>query len=190
VLEGSIVIVLPVAAKVRFLDRYRLPQVSWGAVGVIVDTDERPAPNSATESWVRARFGDLSRLGRSLAVGRLVRLSRREHMYGLRVFRFRSLERDRETDERRIALIQRAVRSAVADAEAEAVGLRDCIAKTRRSAICLVEQRDSDDFHHRAKLTCIEQQLLVSEQRLVRLKDHLLFLRDIEVGAARLLTRT
>jgi hypothetical protein len=58
VLEGSIVIVLPVAAKVRFLDRYRLPQVSWGAVGVIVDTDERPAPNSATQSWVRARFGD------------------------------------------------------------------------------------------------------------------------------------
>jgi hypothetical protein len=113
-------------------------------------------------------------------------------MYGLRVFRFRSPERDRETDERRIALIQKAVSSAVADAEAEEIGLRDCIAKTRRSAIFLVEQRDNGgpDLDHRTKLTSIEQQLLASEQRLVRLKDHLLFLRDMEVAAARLLKRT
>lgn len=80
-------------------------------------------------------------------------------MYGLRVFRFRSPERDRETDERRIAFIQKAVRSAMADAEAEEVGLRDSIAKTRRSAIFLVEQRDDKDFNYRAKLTSIEQQL-------------------------------
>jgi hypothetical protein len=32
-------------------------------------------------------------------------------MFGLRVFRFRSLERNRESDERRIALIQKVVRS-------------------------------------------------------------------------------
>jgi hypothetical protein len=29
-----------------------------GAVGTIVDMEERPAPNSGSEYWVRARFGD------------------------------------------------------------------------------------------------------------------------------------
>jgi hypothetical protein len=41
-------------------------------------------------------------------------------MFSLRLFRFRSLERNRESDERRIAFIQKVVRSAVAEAEAEA----------------------------------------------------------------------
>ncbi len=54
-LEGSIVMVLPVAA---FLDRYRPRQAPSGAVGVIVDAEERPAPSSGTESSIRARFGD------------------------------------------------------------------------------------------------------------------------------------
>jgi hypothetical protein len=45
-------------------------------------------------------------------------------MFSLRVFRFRSLERNRDNDERRIAFIQKVVRSAVADAEDEATGLR------------------------------------------------------------------
>jgi hypothetical protein len=58
VLEGSIVMVLLVGTKVRFLDRYKPPQVRWGAVGVIVDAEERPAPNSGSDYWVRARFGD------------------------------------------------------------------------------------------------------------------------------------
>jgi hypothetical protein len=34
------------------------PRVRWGAVGVIVDVEEQPAPNSGTDYWVRARFGD------------------------------------------------------------------------------------------------------------------------------------
>jgi hypothetical protein len=54
-------------------------------------------------------------------------------------FRFRSPERDRETDERRFGLIRTVVRSAIADAEAEAKGLRVRIAEARRSAIFLVE---------------------------------------------------
>jgi hypothetical protein len=52
------VMVFLVGTKVRFLDRYKPPQVRWGAVGVIVDVEERPAPNSGTDYWVRARFGD------------------------------------------------------------------------------------------------------------------------------------
>jgi hypothetical protein len=47
-----------VGTKVRFLERYRPPQVRWGAVGTIVDVEERPAPNSGLDYWVRARFGD------------------------------------------------------------------------------------------------------------------------------------
>jgi hypothetical protein len=50
--------VLLVGTKVRFLDRYKPPQVRWGAVGIIVDMEERPAPNSGTDCWVRVRFGD------------------------------------------------------------------------------------------------------------------------------------
>jgi hypothetical protein len=47
-----------VGTKVRFIEKYRPPQVRWGAVGVIVDVEERPAPNSGSEYWVRGRFGD------------------------------------------------------------------------------------------------------------------------------------
>jgi hypothetical protein len=57
--------------------------------------------------------------------------------------RFRSPERDRETDERRFGLIQIVMRSAIADAEAEATGLRARIAEARRSGIFLV-QGDND----------------------------------------------
>jgi hypothetical protein len=47
-----------VGRKVRFYEKYRPPQVRWGATGVIVDVEERPAPLGGSESWVRARFGD------------------------------------------------------------------------------------------------------------------------------------
>lgn len=95
-------------------------------------------------------------------------------MFSLRLFRFRSLERNRESDERRIAFIQKVVRSAVAEAEAEATGLRTRMAKSRRSVIFLVEHGESGgtDPSHRAELTSLEARLLVGEQRLAQLKDH------------------
>jgi hypothetical protein len=40
------------------IEKYRPPQVRWGTIGTIVDMEERPAPNSGSEYWVRARFGD------------------------------------------------------------------------------------------------------------------------------------
>jgi hypothetical protein len=49
---------LVVGTKVRFRELYRAPQVRWGTIGTIVDTEERPAPNSGADHWVRARFGD------------------------------------------------------------------------------------------------------------------------------------
>jgi hypothetical protein len=43
--------------KVRFSEFYRPSQVPWGAIGVIVDTEERRA-TFGPEFFVRARFGD------------------------------------------------------------------------------------------------------------------------------------
>jgi hypothetical protein len=48
-----LVMILLVGTKVRFLEDYRPPQVRWGAVGVVIDMEER-----LSECWVRARFGD------------------------------------------------------------------------------------------------------------------------------------
>jgi hypothetical protein len=47
-----------VGTKVRFIEKYRPPQVRWGTIGIIVNVEERPAPNSGSDYWVRARFGD------------------------------------------------------------------------------------------------------------------------------------
>jgi hypothetical protein len=108
-------------------------------------------------------------------------------MLGFRAFRFRSPERNRETDERRIALIRKVVRSAVVDAEAEVTGLRARVVRARRSAIFLVSHVESGgpDPRHSAKLASLEKHLLAAEQRLDQLKDHLAFLRSIEVAATR-----
>jgi hypothetical protein len=61
-------------------------------------------------------------------------------MFGLRRFRFRSPERNRENDERRLARIRGTVRSAVIEAEVEFKGLQIRVAKTRRSVTSLIAQ--------------------------------------------------
>jgi hypothetical protein len=97
-------------------------------------------------------------------------------MSSVREFRFRSPKRDRATDENRIALIQKVVSSAVADATAEAMGLRVRIAQ--RSLLFPVERvpRSEADESRRADLARLEQ-LLAAETRLVEVRDHLAFLR-------------
>jgi hypothetical protein len=47
-----------VGTKVRFHEPYRPSQVRWGTLGTVVDVEERPAPNSGFDYWVRARFGN------------------------------------------------------------------------------------------------------------------------------------
>jgi hypothetical protein len=105
-------------------------------------------------------------------------------MFGFRIFRFRSLKRDRTTDERRVTLIQKVVFFAVAEAEAEAKRLRVRISKVRSSAIFLVEQVDDHELDpsRRADLTSVEKHLLANEGRLAQLKEHLAFLRSIEIA--------
>ena len=110
-------------------------------------------------------------------------------MFGLRRFRFRSLERNRETDERRLARIKGAVRSAVLEAEAESKGLRARVARTRRSVMSLlaqVEDREPDPAC-RAELTNLERTLLAGEQSLAQLEDHLTVLRKLERRLDRLI---
>jgi hypothetical protein len=107
-------------------------------------------------------------------------------MLGLSQFRFRALERDQETDKSRIALIREVVRFVVADAEAEMTGLRARIVRARRSLIRPVDAYSCRLNASRcAKLTNLEQHLLVGEQRLAHLKAHLAFLRSIEIAATR-----
>jgi hypothetical protein len=106
-------------------------------------------------------------------------------MFSLRLFRFRSPERNRENDTRRLALVQKAVRSALADAEAEAIGLRARILKARRSSIFLLEQIDGREPRpaRDVELRSLEASLLTAESRLGELKDHIAVLRKIEDAA-------
>jgi hypothetical protein len=88
-------------------------------------------------------------------------------MFGLRRFRFRSPERNRETDERRLARIKGVPHSAVLEAEAELRGLRARVARTRRSVTSLlaqVEDREPDPAC-RAELTNLERTLLAGEPK-------------------------
>ena len=110
-------------------------------------------------------------------------------MFGLRRFRFRSPERNRETDVRRLTRIKGAVRSAILEAEAELKGLRARVAKTRRGVMSLlaqVEDREPDPAC-RAELTNLERTLRAGEQSLAQLEDHLMVLRKLERRLGRLI---
>jgi chromosome segregation ATPase len=112
-------------------------------------------------------------------------------MFGLRRFRFRSPERDRESAERRLDLIRRTVRSAIADAEGESKGLRARVAKTRSSVVSLqaqVEGRETD-LACRAELANLEHSLLTGERSLAQLEDHLTALRKLERRLDRLMNQ-
>jgi hypothetical protein len=110
-------------------------------------------------------------------------------MFGLRRFRFRSPERDRDAMERRLALIRRVVRSSIAEAESESKGLRVRVARTRRSVISLlaqIEDREPDPAC-RTELTSLERTLLAGERSVTQLEDHLAALRKLERRLDRLI---
>jgi hypothetical protein len=113
-------------------------------------------------------------------------------MFFFRLFQFRSPDRDQETDRRRIALVQKALRSAVADAEAEVKGLRTRVAKARISLTSLLAQiEDGDPEPARgAQLSNAEQRLVAGERRLTQMKEHLARLREIESAAGDLMSAT
>jgi hypothetical protein len=111
-------------------------------------------------------------------------------MFGLRRFRFRSPERDRETMERRLALIQRVVRSGIAEAEAESKGLRTRLARTRRSVMSVlaqVQDRETDPAC-RVELTTLLNVLLSLANNKASLNwNHLTVLRKLERRLHRLI---
>ena len=113
-------------------------------------------------------------------------------MFFFRLFQFRSPDRDQETDRCRIALVQKALRSAVADAEAEVKGLRTRVAKARISLTSLLAQiEDGDPEPARgAQLSNAEQRLVAGERRLTQMKEHLARLREIESAAGDLMSAT
>jgi hypothetical protein len=100
-------------------------------------------------------------------------------MFSPGLFRFRSPERNRVVDNRRFALIQRAVRTALSEAEAEATGLGARVAKARRALIFLSEQVEVES-NGGLDLENIERSLLAAEGRLEELGDHIKVLRELE----------
>jgi hypothetical protein len=110
-------------------------------------------------------------------------------MFGHRRFRFRSPERNREADERRLSRVRSVVQSAISEAQAEFRGLRSRITRTRRSLLCLVAQVEEHalDPACRAELTNLEQALVAGEQSLAQLEEHLAILRKLERGLHRLI---
>jgi hypothetical protein len=109
-------------------------------------------------------------------------------MFIFRLFQFRPPERDQAADNRRIALIQKTVRSAIEDAEAEVKGLQVRIARARTSVTFLLAQIDGGEPPPdcRARLTPLEQRFLAGERRLAQMREHVAHLRELESVATRL----
>jgi predicted nucleic acid-binding Zn-ribbon protein len=97
------------------------------------------------------------------------------------LFRSRSPQRDRETDQARLARIHQTVRTCVTNAESELNGLRARLEKARQSASMLVGNVDNSEREQasRSELRSAEERLLAAERRIVQLKDHLAALQRI-----------
>jgi hypothetical protein len=96
-------------------------------------------------------------------------------------FRFRSAQRDRECDRARLTRFHQTVRSAITDADRELNGLRARLEKARQSAAMLLGNMESGDHNegHDSKMRSVEERLLVAENRIVQLKEHLAALQRI-----------
>ena len=97
------------------------------------------------------------------------------------LFRSRSPERDRETDQARLAHIHQTVRTCVTNAESELTGLGARLEKARHSASMLVGNIDNSEHDEasRSELRSAEERLLAAERRIVQLKDHIAALQRI-----------
>jgi hypothetical protein len=97
-------------------------------------------------------------------------------------FRFRSQDRDRETDKARLASIHEAVRSAISNVESELGGLQARLEYAHQSAAALLtpkESRNEGEADETGRAG-VEVRLLAPERRMEELKHHLAALRRIE----------
>jgi hypothetical protein len=103
-------------------------------------------------------------------------------MFNFERTRFRSPERDRQTDQARLASIQNAIRSTTANAEREFEGLRGRVENARRTAGMLLEkmEKESSGDNGASELRRLEERLTVAEVRIVQLRKHLAALERIE----------
>jgi hypothetical protein len=96
-------------------------------------------------------------------------------------FRFRSQDRDKETDGARLASIYESVRSAISNAENELGGLKARAENARQSAALLTTAASrSDEGAENDGRVGLEVRLFAPERRIDELKDHLAALRRIE----------
>jgi hypothetical protein len=96
-------------------------------------------------------------------------------------FRSRSLQRDLETDQTRLALIKRIVRSAIASTRNELIGLRTRLKNTHKSAASLPANIDNGEIEdgHDSKSRFVDERML-AEERVMQLMRHLAVLQGIE----------
>jgi hypothetical protein len=97
-------------------------------------------------------------------------------------FRFRSQDRDKDTDGARLASICESVRSAISNAENELGGLKTRLENARQSASTLltIAGSPSGEEPEEGGRAGIEIHLFAPERRVEELRDHLAALRRIE----------
>ena len=103
-------------------------------------------------------------------------------MLNLRLFSFRAPQRDRESDQARLAAIRKTVRAAVTNAETELKVLRTRLESARQSAALYLTNLCNGNLEEfdRSELKSVESRLLVAEKRVKQLTDHLAALQKIE----------
>jgi hypothetical protein len=93
--------------------------------------------------------------------------------------RFRSRERDQETDRGRLASIRESVLSTISSAQNELRGLQARVERARQSAATLTTTGKDEEFGENERASS-EIRVLAPERRIEELKDHLAALRRIE----------
>jgi hypothetical protein len=109
-------------------------------------------------------------------------LAEREGVHPLFLYpglRFRSRERDQETDRGRLASIRESVLSTISSAQNELGGLQARAERARQSAATLTTAGKDEEFGRNERASS-EIRVLAPERRIEELKDHLAALRRIE----------
>jgi hypothetical protein len=94
-------------------------------------------------------------------------------------FRFRSRERDQETNRGRLVSIRESVLSTISSAQNELRGLQAPMERARQSATTLTPTGEDKEFGENERASS-ELRVLAPERRIEELKDHLAALRRIE----------
>jgi hypothetical protein len=99
-----------------------------------------------------------------------------------RLLRFRSLQRDMETDQARLVLVKRTVRSSITNAQRELNGVRSRLENARQ--LGALHQANMDNGRAEepqgSDLAGVQERLVAAEKRVAQLMRHLAALHRIE----------